>query len=70
MLATGSLETVANQATRTDAIIQPKEKGECSGVILPQLDSPTKCVECSSLTSMNQKLDNTHGQKSAPCARS
>ena len=60
MLATGSLETVANQATtRTDAIIQPEEKGECSGVILPQPDSPTKCVECSSLSAKNQELNNT-----------
>ena len=59
MLATGSLETVPNQATRTDAIIQPEEKGECSGVILPQPDSPTKCVECSSLSAKNQELNNT-----------
>ena len=59
VLATGSLETAANQATRTDAITQPEEKGECSGVILPQPDSRTKCVECLLLSAKNQELNNT-----------
>lgn len=62
MLPTGSSENVAiNPATRTqeDAITQPEDKGECSGVIFPQPDLPTKCVQCPSLSAKNQEQNNT-----------